>query len=288
MNSETTKFDFPNKTLIKNRDAYQNLSNTNASGNGVIIIGILGAIVFSMSLFVSLTQPKFDTIIIPIFISTIIIICLYFAYSGTKKKIEIDSALYYNPGKKVKKRTINLIVGCIFMGCFLSIFFWVHFFAGASIMFAVVAGIFALLMIVATFLEISKIYYLIKESKKFSSSKLKIISSTSTHLGDQLQIELHNNFISKHLDNVDVMLRNIHECWEIKKGDEDEKHNTYLLYEDVKNLQVSGNVLNMTFNIPYANVSPTDYTKIAPFYWELEISNKDENYFCIFYIEIKN
>ena len=66
METKILNTEFPNKKLLKGRDAYQNLSNINSTGTGTIICGILGTLVFSGILFGLLTgkmPARYDTIL---------------------------------------------------------------------------------------------------------------------------------------------------------------------------------------------------------------------------------
>jgi len=116
MEPKIKEYNFPNKKRLKGRDSYQNLSNTNASGKLAKIVGIIGAIMFSISLVVALTSPKYDTVFIPMVIVAAIVACLSLVYHSSKEKIELDDALYFNPSEKARMRFINLILGGIFLG----------------------------------------------------------------------------------------------------------------------------------------------------------------------------
>jgi len=158
---------------------------------------------------------------------------------------------------------------------------------GGNIAFAIFGGFFVLIALIGFGYEGTKINKLRIQGKKFGASKLTVLSPSSIHLGDTVELQLFNKFLPKYLLDVNVVLRNIQEVW--KKGrDNDTDHFSYLLYKDQQNVKVEGNTLHMKFHLPTNEVAPTDYTKTAPFYWELEISNEKENYHCIFYLEVKH
>ena len=286
----TTKYpntDFPNKKLLKGRDTYQNLSTTNTTGNLPKVIGIFAFILFSIGLVISIVHPLHNTIFIPMAISVAVGMSISLVIMSGKEKIELDDALYFNPKEKAKTRLINLIKGTLFLFFFLPLFFWVSFVGGGSMVFGIFAGIISVIGFIGIISEIYKVIQLRKQSKKFGPSKLTILNSSSIYLGDTLRLQLHNNSLPRHLQYVDVMLRNVQEVWEKRKRKKKLRRYSYLLYEDIQKVNIEGSTISLYFTLPQQEVAPTNYTTTAPFYWELEISNKKENYYCLFYIEVK-
>jgi len=194
----------------------------------------------------------------------IIVISMINIHKSIKDKIK--NPLVYNPEKKGDKRVINLFVA-----------------GTTSIIFGLVGLVLFMVTIFSLIPEVKNIYVIYEQARKIGTSKIEILNKDEVFLGNTLKIKFENPLLYQNLPRVEVFLRNVHEKWD-EIGDH--WSYTYFLHEERQVHQINNNTLTFDFTIPLTGVKGTDYVKHAPYYWELEVSNEEHQFFTRFFIEV--
>ncbi len=266
------------------REGKRKLCKTNASATSSMIIGffVLLASCFGYVVFL-LANPE-GILWSPAanFILAIVTVGYYIFKIGWKGDASPKTALSFDPKGIFRSQVFDFINAVIFIVSFFGFFLCFGEVAVniiVSIMMVILLG-----AMIYNFDEQQKVYL---SNKVFGKSEIEILSP-NLRLGETISIQFLNDMLQESVFEVEVILRNLREDWVTKKVKDKTTSTvvTTIFYEEKHTVQIIGDRFDLDFEVPEGIGKATDYKINNPTYWELEVYNKEVDYYSRFFIEI--
>ncbi|MEM6800227.1 MAG: hypothetical protein AAF696_02425 [Bacteroidota bacterium] len=154
-----------------------------------------------------------------------------------------------------------------------------------TILYVVLA---AMLLFLGFYLfQIFKGIRLVINARKFGASYL--VCDSSYSLGERIKGVFSNTELHKYSREVELSFRNLKEHPAFDKPLPNKSRNgfaTEVLYEVSHRLELGGEQLKFELSIPGSG-EPSHYLPYNPTYWEIEVSDSDQEFYSRFLIDVK-
>ena len=205
------------------------------------------------------------------------------------KDVSPKSPKFYSPQKIFQRRKRQFIGGIIFLTLFIVPILIDR---SASWILKTAFGLGSIVLILWRGFVFRKFRLEYLFGREIGDSYINI-NNEPIQKGDRAKILFKNERLHTKTNEIQIYLRNIKEIWvpsneygQDKENKGSERVVGLLLYEHQELLAIETPVVEFSLSIPLDEGCITDYNKVSPCYWELEISSDTCNYYSRFFIDV--